>query len=102
MRRQAGLHLAVLVLPLLLFAVAGPIAINRGFIIGGGNPIAGVLLVFCYLIVPSVAAMLYSDHIGKRLAIGWSMGTIVSALGAPEPGLPLAVRASARMSEERG
>jgi ABC-type Mn2+/Zn2+ transport system permease subunit len=40
-----------------------------------------VLLVFCYLIVPSVAAMLYSDHIGKRLAIGWSMGTIVSAAG---------------------
>jgi len=40
-----------------------------------------VLLVFCYLIVPSVAAMLYADSIGKRLAIGWSMGTIVSALG---------------------
>ena len=43
--------------------------------------IAGVLLVFCYLIVPSVAAMLYADRIGPRLAIGWSMGTIVSALG---------------------
>ena len=43
--------------------------------------IAGVLLVFCYLIVPSVAAMLYSEHIGRRLAIGWSMGTVVSALG---------------------
>jgi zinc/manganese transport system permease protein len=43
--------------------------------------IAGVLLVFCYLIVPSVAAMLYAEHIGKRLAIGWSMGTLVSALG---------------------
>ena len=43
--------------------------------------IAGVLLVFCYLIVPSVAAMLYSKRIGPRLAIGWSMGTIVSALG---------------------
>ena len=43
--------------------------------------IAGVLLVFCYLIVPSVAAMLYADSIGKRLAIGWTMGTIVSALG---------------------
>ena len=43
--------------------------------------IAGVLLVFCYLIVPSVGAMLYSDRIGKRLAIGWSMGTTVSALG---------------------
>jgi len=25
--------------------------------------------------------MLYADSIGKRLAIGWSMGTIVSALG---------------------
>jgi len=43
--------------------------------------IAGVLLVFCYLIVPSVAAMLYADSIGRRLAIGWTMGTVVSALG---------------------
>ena len=40
-----------------------------------------MLLVFCYLIVPSVAAMLYAEHIGKRLAIGWTMGTIVSAMG---------------------
>jgi zinc/manganese transport system permease protein len=43
--------------------------------------IAGVLLVFCYLIVPSVAAMLYAESIGRRLAIGWTMGTVVSALG---------------------
>ena len=43
--------------------------------------VALVLLVFCYLIVPSVAAMLYAESVGKRLAIGWSMGTIVSALG---------------------
>ncbi len=43
--------------------------------------IAGVLLVFCYLIVPSVAAMLYADRIGPRLAIGWTMGSFVSALG---------------------
>ena len=52
-----------------------------GFVVTSSVRIAGVLLVFCYLIVPSVAAMLYSDRIGKRLAIGWSMGTIVSALG---------------------
>src|SRR5947199_2645643 len=52
-----------------------------GFVVTSSVSIAGVLLVFCYLIVPSVAAMLYSDHIGKRLAIGWSMGTLVSALG---------------------
>jgi zinc/manganese transport system permease protein len=52
-----------------------------GFVVTSSVSIAGVLLVFCYLIVPSVAAMLYADSIGKRLAIGWSMGTIVSALG---------------------
>jgi zinc/manganese transport system permease protein len=52
-----------------------------GFVVTRSVAIAGVLLVFCYLIVPSVAAMLYADRIGPRLAIGWSMGTIVSALG---------------------
>jgi zinc/manganese transport system permease protein len=52
-----------------------------GFVVTSSVSIAGVLLVFCYLIVPSVAAMLYSDHVGRRLAIGWTMGTVVSALG---------------------
>jgi zinc/manganese transport system permease protein len=52
-----------------------------GFVVTSSVAIAGVLLVFCYLIVPSVAAMLYADTIGRRLAIGWTMGTIVSALG---------------------
>jgi zinc/manganese transport system permease protein len=52
-----------------------------GFVVTSSVAIAGVLLVFCYLIVPSVAAMLYAEHIGRRLAIGWTMGTIVSALG---------------------
>jgi zinc/manganese transport system permease protein len=52
-----------------------------GFVVTSSVAIAGVLLVFCYLIVPSVAAMLYSDRIGPRLAIGWTMGTVVSALG---------------------
>lgn len=40
-----------------------------------------MLLVFCYLIVPSVGAMLFAERIGPRLAIGWTMGTLVSALG---------------------
>src|SRR4029077_5054374 len=52
-----------------------------GFVVTSSVSIAGVLLVFCYLIVPSVAAMLYADRIGPRLAIGWTMGTLVSALG---------------------
>jgi zinc/manganese transport system permease protein len=52
-----------------------------GFVVTSSVAIAGVLLVFCYLIVPSVGAMLYAESIGKRLAIGWTMGTVVSALG---------------------
>lgn len=52
-----------------------------GFVVTSSVSIAGVLLVFCYLIVPSVAAMLYAERIGPRLAIGWTMGTVVSALG---------------------
>jgi zinc/manganese transport system permease protein len=52
-----------------------------GFVVTSSVSIAGVLLVFCYLIVPSVAAMLYADRVGTRLAIGWTMGTVVSALG---------------------
>jgi zinc/manganese transport system permease protein len=52
-----------------------------GFVVTSSVAIAGVLLVFCYLIVPSVGAMLFSEHIGRRLAIGWTMGTLVSALG---------------------
>jgi len=52
-----------------------------GFVVTSSVLIAGVLLVFSYLIVPSVAAMLYADRIGPRLAIGWTMGTVVSVLG---------------------
>src|SRR5215831_6856099 len=52
-----------------------------GFVVTSSVAIAGVLLVFCYLIVPSVGAMLYAETVGRRLAIGWTMGTIVSAAG---------------------
>jgi zinc/manganese transport system permease protein len=52
-----------------------------GFVVTSSVAIAGVLLVFCYLIVPSVGAMLYAESVGRRLAIGWTMGTVVSAVG---------------------
>jgi len=54
-----------------------------GVVVTSSVEIAGVLLVFCYLIVPSVAAMMYSERIAKRLAIGWTMGTVgrVEAVG---------------------
>jgi zinc/manganese transport system permease protein len=52
-----------------------------GFVVTRSVAIAGVLLVFCYLIVPSVGGMLFSGRIGPRLAIGWVMGAVVSMLG---------------------
>lgn len=52
-----------------------------GLVVTRSVAIAGVLLVFCYLIVPSVGAMLWARRIGPRLAIGWIMGVLVSMLG---------------------
>jgi len=52
-----------------------------GFVVTRSVAIAGVLLVFCYLVVPAVGAMLWATRIGPRLAIGWAMGGAVSMLG---------------------
>jgi len=43
--------------------------------------IAGVLLVFSYLIVPALAGITLGGTIAARLAIGWAFGTVVSVLG---------------------
>jgi zinc/manganese transport system permease protein len=43
--------------------------------------ICGVLLVFIFLVVPSVYAALVTDRIGMRLAYGWIFGLVGSALG---------------------
>lgn len=55
--------------------------VSFGFVVTSSVSIAGVLLVFSYLIVPSVTAMLFARSIGRRLAIGWSVGAVVSAVG---------------------
>ena len=52
-----------------------------GLVVTRSVAIAGVLLVFCYLIVPSVGGMLFSGRVGPRLAVGWVMGAVVSMLG---------------------
>jgi zinc/manganese transport system permease protein len=52
-----------------------------GFVVTSSVAMAGVLLVFSYLIVPSVAAVLYAKSVGGRLMIGWVMGTVVSMVG---------------------
>lgn len=43
--------------------------------------ICGVLLVFVFLVVPSVFAALITDSIARRLIFGWLFGLVGSALG---------------------
>lgn len=52
-----------------------------GVVVTSSVPVAGVLLVFSYLIIPSVTAMMFSERVVVRLAIGWGMGALVSLLG---------------------
>ncbi len=42
--------------------------------------IAGVLLVFSYLIVPALAGILTGGGVGPRLLVGWGFGAVVSVL----------------------
>jgi zinc/manganese transport system permease protein len=49
-----------------------------GVVVTSSVRIAGVLLVFSYLIVPALAGILLGHRIGVRLVIGWVFGTFVS------------------------
>jgi hypothetical protein len=55
--------------------------VSLGFVVTRSVSIAGVLLVFSYLVIPAVVAVLFAQRIGVRLVIGWVVGTLVSALG---------------------
>ncbi len=55
--------------------------VSFGFVVTSSVSIAGVLLVFSYLVIPSVVAVLFAEGIGARLFIGWTVGTLVSATG---------------------
>jgi zinc/manganese transport system permease protein len=52
-----------------------------GLVVTSSVQIAGVLLVFCFLIVPAVGAILLSGKLSHRLMIGWVFGTVASILG---------------------
>jgi zinc/manganese transport system permease protein len=55
--------------------------VSFGFVITSSVSIAGVLLVFSYLVVPGVIAVMFADSTRARVAIAWSVGTLVSVLG---------------------
>ena len=55
--------------------------VSFGFVVTSSVSIAGVLLVFSYLVIPSVIAALFADSVRARLVLGWTVGTLVSAFG---------------------
>jgi zinc/manganese transport system permease protein len=52
-----------------------------GLVVTSSVRIAGVLLVFSYLVVPAAAGALLARSVTGRLLIGWAVGLGVSALG---------------------
>lgn len=52
-----------------------------GFVVTSSVEIAGVLLVFSFLIVPAIIGILFADSLRGRLFYGWTVGWAVSVLG---------------------
>jgi zinc/manganese transport system permease protein len=52
-----------------------------GVVVTSSVALAGVLLVFSFLIIPAAIGLLYADRLPRQLAIGWIAGTLTSALG---------------------
>jgi zinc/manganese transport system permease protein len=55
--------------------------ITFGFVVTSSVRIAGVLLVFSYLVVPAVCAMFFVRSVAHRLLIGWGLGFVASIMG---------------------
>lgn len=52
-----------------------------GVVVTSSVAIAGVLLVFSFLIIPAAIGILYRQSLCGRLLVGWAAGTLASALG---------------------
>ncbi|MHB8874516.1 MAG: metal ABC transporter permease [Myxococcaceae bacterium] len=52
-----------------------------GVVIASSVQMAGVLLVFSFLIVPAVFSALFTNRLGLRLLMAWVLGAVVSAAG---------------------
>lgn len=55
--------------------------VTFGVVVTSSVSIVGVLLVFSFLVIPASIAFLLSEHLGRRLWLGWGVGVLVSALG---------------------
>jgi zinc/manganese transport system permease protein len=52
-----------------------------GFVITFSVKVAGVLLVFVFLVAPAILAFIITEDVRKQLLIGWLSGTVVTVLG---------------------
>jgi zinc/manganese transport system permease protein len=52
-----------------------------GFVVTSSVQMAGVLLVFGFLVIPAVAGLVASSRPGVALAVGWIFGFVASVLG---------------------
>jgi zinc/manganese transport system permease protein len=52
-----------------------------GIVVTSSVALAGVLLVFSFLIIPACIGVLYADRLGPQLAIGWITGTLACVAG---------------------
>ena len=66
-----------------------------GIVVTSSVAIAGVLLVFSFLIIPAAIGVMFAGTLSRQLAIGWIVGTFVSASG-------LAGLVCLRLADRRG
>lgn len=52
-----------------------------GVVVTSSVALAGVLLVFSFLIIPAAVGVLYAKGVGRQLAIGWVVGAAASLAG---------------------
>jgi zinc/manganese transport system permease protein len=52
-----------------------------GVVVTSSVALAGVLLVFSFLIIPAAIGVMFASSLARQLAIGWIAGTLTSAAG---------------------
>jgi len=52
-----------------------------GMVVTSSVALAGVLLVFSFLIIPATIGVMFASSLSRQLAIGWIAGTLTSAVG---------------------
>ncbi len=55
--------------------------LSLGFVLTAMVPVAGVLLIFSFLVIPAVIARLFVDGVRARLAVAWGVVVPISVIG---------------------